>query len=350
MSWQNYTSNLIPELDFCYSIPTKVKGRKVSSTSVAITNLTSVAVLVFILGFIGARIKSDVRIPEQIYQMISIFLLFGIGLKGGHALREVSFTSFAGPALATLGLGILIPFIAFATLKLVRKINDLDRGAIAAHYGSTSLVTFTAALLFLENSGIKVEGFATALLTIMEVPGIVVGVYLGSRHRDKSVQWGKTLQEVITGKTILLLVGGLIIGAITSDAGFLKVAPFFIDLQSGFLALFLLHLGYLAGSNWGEIKKVGAMVGIFALIFPVFAGTLGVVVGNLVGLSVGGATILGVLCASASYIAAPAAVSIGLPEANAPLALISSIGVTFPFNLIIGIPLYLEIAKTLSNL
>jgi hypothetical protein len=350
MSWQNYTSNLIPELDFCYSIPTKVKERKVSSTSVAITNLTSVAVLVFILGFIGARIKSDVRIPEQIYQMISIFLLFGIGLKGGHALREVSFTSFAGPALATLGLGILIPFIAFATLKLVRKINDLDRGAIAAHYGSTSLVTFTAALLFLENSGIKVEGFATALLTIMEVPGIVVGVYLGSRHRDKSVQWGKTLQEVITGKTILLLVGGLIIGAITSDAGFLKVAPFFIDLQSGFLALFLLHLGYLAGSNWGEIKKVGAMVGIFALIFPVFAGTLGVVVGNLVGLSVGGATILGVLCASASYIAAPAAVSIGLPEANVPLALISSIGVTFPFNLIIGIPLYLEIAKTLSNL
>jgi len=322
----------------------------VSSTSVAITNLTSVAVLVFILGFIGARIKSDVRIPEQIYQMISIFLLFGIGLKGGHALREVSFTSFAGPALATLGLGILIPFIAFATLKLVRKINDLDRGAIAAHYGSTSLVTFTAALLFLENSGIKVEGFATALLTIMEVPGIVVGVYLGSRHRDKSVQWGKTLQEVITGKTILLLVGGLIIGAITSDAGFLKVAPFFIDLQSGFLALFLLHLGYLAGSNWGEIKKVGVMVGIFSLIFPVFAGTLGVVVGNLVGLSVGGATILGVLCASASYIAAPAAVSIGLPEANAPLALISSIGVTFPFNLIIGIPLYLEIAKTLSNL
>jgi hypothetical protein len=321
-----------------------------SSTSVAITNLTSVAVLVFILGFVGARMKSDVRIPEQIYQMISIFLLFGIGLKGGHALREVSFTSFAGPALATLGLGILIPFIAFATLKLVRKINDLDRGAIAAHYGSTSLVTFTAALLFLENSGVKVEGFATALLTIMEVPGIVVGVYLGSRHRDKSVQWGKTIQEVITGKTILLLVGGLVIGAITSDAGFLKVAPFFIDLQSGFLALFLLHLGYLAGSNWGEIKKVGVIVGVFAAIFPIFAGTLGVVIGNMVGLSVGGATILGVLCASASYIAAPAAVSVGLPEANAPLALMSSIGVTFPFNLLVGIPLYLEISQRISGL
>lgn len=318
-------------------------------TSVAITNLTSVAVLVFILGLMAARIKSDVRIPEQIYQMISIFLLFGIGLKGGHSLKSVSFGSFVGPALATLTLGILIPLAAFAALKLVRKINDLDRGAIAAHYGSTSLVTFSAALLFLENSAIQVEGFATALLTIMEVPGIVVGVYLGSRHRDKSVQWGKTLHEVITGKTILLLVGGLIIGAITSQTGYLKVAPFFIDLQSGFLALFLLHLGYLAGSNWEEIKKVGARVAVFAIVFPVFAGTLGVLAGNMVGLSIGGATILGVLSASASYIAAPAAVSIGLPEANAPLALMSSIGVTFPFNLIFGIPLYLEIAKKFSG-
>lgn len=321
-----------------------------SSTSVAITNLTSVAVLVFILGFLGARIKSDVRIPEQVYQMISIFLLFGIGLKGGHALRGTSPSSFAAPALATIALGILIPVIAYLTLKFVKKINDIDRGAIAAHYGSTSLVTFSAALLFLESSGIEVEGFATALLTIMEVPGIVVGVYLGSRHRNKSVQWGKTLHEVITGKTILLLVGGLVIGAITSQAGYSKVTPFFIDLQSGFLVLFLLHLGYLAGSNWGEIKKVGAMVGVFALIFPIFAGTLGVVTGTMVGLSVGGATILGVLSASASYIAAPAAVSIGLPEANAPLALMSSIGVTFPFNLLVGIPLYLEIARAFSSL
>ena len=321
-----------------------------SSAEVAITNLTSVAVLVFILGFLGARIKSDVRIPDPIYQMISIFLLFGIGLKGGHALKGTSFTNFALPAIATLALGILIPLIAYLTLKLVRTIDDLNRGAIAAHYGSTSLVTFSAALLFLENSGIKVEGFATALLTIMEIPGIVVGVYLGSRHRDKSVQWGKTLHEVITGKTILLLVGGLVIGVTTSLAGYKKVAPFFIDLQSGFLTLFLLNLGYLAGSNWGEIKKVGAMVGVFALIFPIFAGSLGVITGNMVGLSVGGATILGVLCASASYIAAPAAVSIGLPEANAPLALMSSIGVTFPFNLLVGIPLYLEIAKRISSM
>lgn len=321
-----------------------------NSNSVAVANLTSVAVLVFVLGFLAARIKSDLRIPEQVYQMISIFLLFGIGLKGGHALKDTTFSSFKVPAVATLALGILIPLLAYFTLQIIRGINNLDRGAIAAHYGSTSLVTFSAALLFLENSGIKVEGFATALLTIMEIPGIIVGVYLGSRHRDKNVQWAKTLHEVVTGKTILLLVGGLVIGATTTEAGFLKVSPFFIDLQSGFLTLFLLHLGFLAGNNWGEIKKVGIRIAIFGLIFPIFAGSLGIIGGTLAGLSVGGATILGVLCASASYIAAPAAVSVGLPEANAPLALMSSIGVTFPFNLVIGIPLYLEIAKRLSGI
>ena len=318
-------------------------------TSVAIASLTSVAVLVFVLGFIGARIKSDLRIPEPVYQAISVFLLFGIGLKGGHALKETALDSFAGPALATLALGVLIPFLAFSALKLVHSINDLNRGAIAAHYGSTSLVTFSAALFFLESSGVQVEGFATALLTIMEIPGIVVGIYLGSRHRNKSVQWGKTLHEVLTGRTILLLVGGLAIGFITSQAGFEKVAPFFIDLQSGLLALFLLHLGYLAGSNWGEIRKVGAGVAVFALLFPIVAGTLGVVAGSAVGLSIGGATMLGVLCASASYIAAPAAVSVGLPEANAPLALMASIGVTFPFNLLVGIAIYLEVATRLAG-
>jgi len=316
-----------------------------SPTSVAVSNLTSVAVLVFVLGFLAARIKSDLRIPEQVYQMISIFLLFGIGLKGGHALKDTTFSSFKVPAVATLALGILIPLLAYFTLQIIRGINNLDRGAIAAHYGSTSLVTFSAALLFLENSGIKVEGFATALLTIMEIPGII-----GSRHRDKNVQWAKTLHEVVTGKTILLLVGGLVIGAATTEAGFLKVSPFFIDLQSGFLTLFLLHLGFLAGNNWSEIKKVGIRIAIFGLIFPIFAGTLGIIGGSLAGLSVGGSTVLGVLCASASYIAAPAAVSVGLPEANAPLALMSSIGVTFPFNLVIGIPLYLEIAKRLSGI
>ena len=316
-----------------------------SSLQLARENLSSVVVLLFIFGFFAARIKSDVRIPEPIYQFISIFLLFGIGLKGGHALKDVSISDFLAPSIATFLLGSAIPVFAFFILGLVRKLNEIDRGAIAAHYGSTSLVTFTAALLFLENTQIHVEGYATALLTVMEIPGIVVGIYLGSRHRSIKPPWSTTLREVLTGKTIALLVGGLLIGLLTTTAGYEKVTPFFIDSQSGFLALFLLHLGYLAGNNWEEIKHVGFPMAIFAILFPIFTGTLGILTGTLVGLSLGGTVILGVLCASASYIAAPAAVLIALPESKASLALVSSIGVTFPFNLIIGIPLYLEIAR-----
>jgi hypothetical protein len=320
-----------------------------SSWTLASNNLTSVAVLVFVLGFLASRLRSDLRIPEPIYQFISIYLLLGIGLKGGHALKSVALSKFLTPALATLALGVIIPGLAFLILGLIKKLNQVDRGAIAAHYGSTSLVTFSAALLYLENGHIKVEGFATVLLTLLEIPGVVVGVYLGSRNRKAKVAWNKTLLEVLTGKTVILLVGGLIIGAVTTPAGFLKVSPLFVDLQNGFLAFFLLHLGHLAGSNWNEIKKVGFPIGAFAILFPILSGSLGVLVGTWVGLSLGGATILGVLCASGSYIAAPAAISVALPEANGPLALMSSIGVTFPFNLIIGIPLYLEIARLLNR-
>jgi len=195
---------------------------------------------------------------------------------------------------------------------------------------------------------IDIEGFMTAILTLLEIPGLIVGIYLGSRRKGEKVQWAHTLREVVTGKTILLLVGGLGIGFITSMSGYEKVSPFFIDLQGGFLVLFLLHLGYQSGSNWEEVKKVGSSMIVFGIAFPIFSGVIGVAVGLAVDLSIGGATILGVLCASGSYIAAPAAVAVGLPKANASLALMSSIGVTFPFNLIFGIPLFLEISRILQ--
>ena len=324
-------------------------GNMQSSLELAFNNLTSVAVLVFALGFFASRINSDVRMPESVYQFISVFLLFGIGLKGGNALKDVTLSEFLAPSIATIVLGLTIPFLAFYALVFVRKLNESDRGAIAAHYGSTSLVTFTAALFFLEGSGIKVEGYATALLTIMEIPGIIMGIYLGTRHRDTKVAWNVTMQEVLAGKTVVLLVGGLLIGAVTTDSGYETVTPFFIDLQVGFLAFFLLHLGYLAGTNWNEIKHVGFHMSVFAIVFPILMAVLGMFVANFVGLSLGGAVMLGVLCASASYIAAPAAVAVAIPEAKASLALVSSIGVTFPFNLIVGIPLYLEIARMIQG-
>lgn len=322
-----------------------------STWSIAQANLTSVGVLAFLLGLLGSKLKSDLRLPEPIYAFLSIYLLFGIGLKGGHSLKTVSFADFLAPGLVTLVCGVLIPVAAFFSLKLIRALSDVDRGSIAAHYGSTSLVTFSAALLFMESNNIFVEGFAPALLTLLEVPGLIVGIYLANSSREKknvdqgpSVSWLETLKEVLLGKTILLLVGGMFIGFITSDAGFAKVRPLFIDLLTGLLALFLLHLGYLAGTSSDEIKRVGWRLGLFAIVFPLGSGFVGTLAGNLVGLSIGGATILGVLAASASYIAAPAAVSIALPRANLSLALMSSVGITFPFNLILGIPIYYEFA------
>jgi uncharacterized protein len=316
-----------------------------SSWSIAHANLTSVGVLTFIFGILAARIKSDVRVPDAIYQFLSIYLLFGIGLKGGHSLKTSSLSELATPALTTIACGILIPLLAFLVLKFIKVLNDVDRGSIAAHYGSTSLVTFSAGLLFLESNNIFVEGYAPALLTLLEIPGLIVGIFLASRSLTTKVRWSSTLKEVLLGKTVLLLAGGLVIGLTTSKEGYVKVSPFFVDLLNGFLVLFLLHLGYLAGSNFAEIKQVGAPLAAFGIFFPLFSGVIGVTAGSLIGMSVGGATMLGILAASASYIAAPAAVSVALPTASPTLALMSSIGITFPFNLILGIPIYYKIAQ-----
>ena len=325
-------------------------SQPVSSWDLALSNLVSVGVLAVVFGFIAARIKSDVRGPEQIYQFLSIYLLFGIGLKGGHSLKSVTFEEVLAPAITTVIAGALIPVFAFLSLRLIKALSVTDRGSIAAHYGSTSLVTFSAALLFLESNSIFVEGFAPALLTLMEIPGLIVGIYLGSRTPGSAVKWSETLKEVLFGKTVLLLFGGLFIGAVSSNEGYEKVSPFFVGLLSGLLVLFLMHLGYLAGFNFSEVRKVGKPLVVFGLVFPLIIGIGGVALGGAIGLSVGGATILGVLCASASYIAAPAAVGVALPKANATLALMSSIGVTFPFNLIIGIPVYFKVAEFLSGL
>jgi hypothetical protein len=313
----------------------------------AFSNLTSVSVLVFILGFIAARFKSDIRIPDPVYQIISVYLLFGIGLKGGVSLRHSTLDGIAKPVIATLILGCIIPALAFFALKFVKSLTQIDRGAIAAHYGSTSLVTFTAALVFLDNAKIEYEGFATALLTIMEIPGIIIGIFLATRHLNRQVSWSISLKEIVLGKTIILLVGGLIVGAISGDAGYARVEPFFVNLLPGILALFLMHLGYLAGQRIHVIKETGAVLFAFAIIFPLISGSLGVVGASLAGLSVGGATILGVLAASASYIAAPAAVGIALPEANPSLSITSSLGITFPFNLTVGIPIFYTFAHAL---
>ena len=317
--------------------------------SLAATNLVSPPVLAFVLGLLAVSIKSDLRLPEAFYQAISIYLLLGIGIKGGVALRSASLSEIWLPLVVTLALGLLIPLVAFFYAGVITKLNGVNRGALAAHYGSTSLVTFTAALVFIESSGQFVEGFLVTLLAVLEIPGIIVGLMLASRGRQRSIAWGESLREVLSGRSIVLLVGGLGVGFVTGSAGFASIEPFFGGLFTGVLTLFLLELGIVAGRRLSDIKKAGVGVVVFALTFPLIAGVAGVTAGLLSGLSAGGAALLGVLSASSSYIAAPTAVRLALPEASPGVYLTASLGITFPFNLIAGIPAYYWLAQTLEG-
>jgi hypothetical protein len=317
--------------------------------SVAVQNLTSAPVLAFALGLLAAAVKTDLRLPEPIYQGISIYLLLGIGIKGGVALSNAEFSEVGIPILATLILGVTIPVLAFFILKFMKKLSVIDRGALAAHYGSTSLVTFTAAIIFYESISISVEGYLTTLLAILEIPGIIVGLMLASRGLRREVSWGESLREILTGRSIFLLAGGLAIGFLTKSTGFARIEDFFVVLFPGVLTLFLLELGIVAGRRLSDLKSAGFGLVIFGIGFPLLAGTLGVLTGHLSGLSLGGAATLGVLSASASYIAAPAAVRLALPEASPGIYLTASLGITFPFNLTLGIPIMLELSRFLES-
>jgi hypothetical protein len=323
-----------------------------TSLAQAGTNLVSVPVLAFLLGLMSVAVKADLRLPDAVYLATSMYLLFAIGLKGGVALRASDPAEVLAPIAIALVLGVLIPLIAFSILGYVTKLNPVDRGAMAAHYGSTSLVTFTAAIVFLESIDIPFEGFMPTLLAILEIPGIIVGLLLAGRYLSRAEpnsQQEGWVREVIFGNSILLLAGGLLIGLSTGAEGYERVEPFFGSLFPGVLALFLLELGVLAGRRIGSVREAGVGLIVFAIVFPLFAGTLGIIGGYVAGLSVGGAMVLGVLCASASYIAAPAAVRLALPIANPGITLTASLGITFPFNLILGIPIYLFIAQSLEG-
>ena len=315
----------------------------------AISNATSAPVLAFVLGLIAVAVKSDLRLPEALYQGLSIYLLLGIGIKGGVALSEASVQQVWLPILGTLALGIVIPILAFWIVGRLTKLDSVNKGALAAHYGSTSLVTFSAAIIFLESQQIEYEGFVTTLLAILEIPGIVVGLMLASRGLGRGLNWGESLREILTSKSIVLLAGGLFLGLTTGAAGYERVEPFFGGLFTGVLALFLLEMGIVAGRRLPDVKKAGVGLVVFSLGFPLLAGTLGVVVGSLTGLGLGGSVVLGILSASASYIAAPAAVRLALPEASPGIYLTASLGITFPFNLIFGIPILFAVGQLVEG-
>lgn len=309
-------------------------------------NLGSPVVLAFLLGVIAAFIKSDLRFPEQVTSLLSTYLLFAIGLKGGLRLRESSVSELAWPVVITLILGVATPLVAFIVARAFVRLDTINAASLAAHYGSVSAVTFTAAESFARAAGTLEEGFLPALVAVLEIPGIVVALVIASRARQVR-SMSSAIHEVLTGKSVVLLLGGLIIGTIANQEALTRVEPFFIGLFQGLLCLFLLDLGTLAGQRFNSIRRAGARLLVFATVLPIVFGVIGVFLASLVGMSEGGATVLAAMAASASYIAAPAAVRVGLPEADIGVSLGAALGVTFPFNLIIGIPLYSEIASAL---
>lgn len=310
-------------------------------------NLGSPAVLAFVLGVLAALMRSDLRFPEQVTSFLSSYLLFAIGLKGGLRLREANIGDLVGPLGATLVLGVLTPCVAYVVAKRWLRLDTANAASIAAHYGSVSAVTFTAAESFARSAGTLGEGFMPALVAVLEIPGIIIALVLAGRAMGGRSLRG-ALHEVVTGKSVVLLLGGLIIGTVSPTASIAKVEPFFVDLFTGFLCFFLLDLGTLAGQRMAEIRKSGLRLLVAAVGMPVLFGTVGAIAGTVAGLSVGGATVLATMAASASYIAAPAAVRVGLPEADVGYSLGAALGITFPFNLVIGIPLYAELASYLS--
>jgi uncharacterized protein len=312
-----------------------------------IASLMSPMVLAFVLGIVASLLRSDLKIPPEAYAMMTVYLLFAIGLKGGAKLEGVAFADFWKPLLAALFLSLAIPLWSFGLLRSFGRLDTVNSAAVAAHYGSVSAVTFGEALVFLSIVGITAEPYMAALLAVMEVPAIILAIFLVGRAGLKAAgggAMGRVVRELITSKSIVLLVGGMAIGLLAGQKGAEQVAPLFDDPFRGVLTLFLLEIGLITGRSLGDLKKTGWRLIVFATVMPLLHGLLGVWLGDLCGMSLGGATVLGTLAASASYIAAPAAVRVALPAASPAIYLTASLALTFPFNVIIGIPTYFAFA------
>lgn len=308
---------------------------------------TSPVVLFFVLGLLAAFARSDLAIPEALAKGMSLYLMAAIGLKGGVA---VSKSGIDGTILAALGAGIaasfLIPFIAYAVLKSFGRLDRINAGAVAAHYGSVSVVTFVTAVEILEAQGRPPGGFMVAVMAAMETPAILSGLLLargmGSKNSEQNT--GEMLHEVFFNASVVLLLGAFAIGMISGASGFEEVSPFFEAGFKGVLCLFLLDMGLIAARRIMDARAVTWRLATIAIALPIVNGAAGTMLGAFIGLDVGSAAALGVLCASASYIAVPAAMRLALPEADPGIYLTMSLSITFPFNILINIGLISALA------
>jgi hypothetical protein len=318
-------------------------------------NILSPMVLAFVLGIIAVVIKSDLKIPEQVYTLLTVYLLFAIGLKGGFDLAKSPLSDFFAPAIVAIILGAVIPAVSYALLRGLGRFDHDNAVALGIHFGAVSAVTLSAAVTFLGEIGVSFEGFMPAMYVIMEIPAVIVGLLIANMRprvpafaEDTPEGQKQTpfdvLRSALSGKSFVLLGGGVLIGFISGDAGYRSVSPFFVDLFPGMLTLFLLEMGTLVGARLGDVRRMGVFLLGYGMVMPVAHALFALVLSQIAGLSVGGAFIMAILAASASYITAPAIVQLNIPRANPALYLSSALVIVFPFNLIIGLPLYYDIA------
>jgi uncharacterized protein len=300
-------------------------------------------VVFFLLGVAGGLLRTDLKFPPAFYDALTIYLLLAIGLNGGVELARHPLAGIVLPSLVVLALGVAIPLVAYPILRYAGGLNRSDAASIAAHYGSVSVVTFAVATAFLARQGVSFEGLLTVFLVLLEAPAILVGVLL-ARGIGIGASLGHVARDVVMGKSVFLLLGGLAVGWVVGPDGVAPLDRLFFDLFKGVLALFLLEMGLVAARQISALRRFGPFLLVFAVLMPLLSAALGLATGRALGLSTGGITLLATLAASASYIAAPAAMRIAVPDANPTLSLGASLGVTFPFNLMAGIPLYHQAA------
>jgi hypothetical protein len=319
----------------------------------AIANLLSPMVLFFALGFLAAMARSDLTIPEQIAKGMALYLMLSIGFKGGVEVSKSGLDArMVGAALAGILLSALIPLIGFAVLRRVSRLGAIDAAAVAAHYGSISIVTFVAATETVRIAGLPFEGYLIAIAAIMETPAILTALLLARRAMPerKGEPMEALLHEIGFNGSIVMLVGSFFIGAITGPKGMEMIAPFIIDPFRGVLCLFLLDMGLVAGRGLREGGRLLSVPVIaFGLYMPLISAALASLACLMLGLSLGGTALMITLAASASYIAVPAAMRLALPEARPAIYLTLSLAVTFPFNLTLGLPIYLWLAAQITG-
>ena len=332
------------------------------------SNLLTPIILFFLFGIIAARIKSDLKIPEAISEFLPIYLLAAIGLHGGIEMRNTGFENMLIPMLVAIGLSLLMTLNHYQILRRLGKFNIFDSYALASTYGAVGAVTFSVGLSFLKNQGVTSEGYLAAILAVLEPVAFIMAIFLTNmavskqiRQKKKSfttddtsdlnmgIQETKTklsqvLHESVTGKAIVILLGSIVIGYIIGESGFDSIKIVFDEMFTGAIVIFMIEMGIIAGQTLGDIKKVGIFLMAFAVIMPTFNGIVGVLIATIMGLSLGGSVMFGLLLASASFIAAPAVLRHAIPQANPSLYITSALGITFPYNIIVLLPIMFAVS------